>query len=674
MSYVLLLCLLPGIQDAMMAFDDDLEHLGLFITEQDVHRARAGRLALDFHATEAEKLLERARAVDVAALPSLDDSWWAENQDLPWSQTYPEINHYTGQVPREWTAALQNTMRAALLYPEEGLDAQARDILLGLSEYSFAYEHFDVGLNYTTWGRQVLEAYEVLQPGFTEAERAQIDAFFKRMLEAIQQNHEYWIEHEPGGALNNHYAWHCLAMIMYGLFYDEPELVEAGLHSPKGPLDSLQYGFRDNGLWLEASINYHFTATVPLVIMAELLENADYPFSLWDYETDDGHSLRQAYDAVYEAIFPDGTLPNIGDCYARRRHPGSSPDYEVLYRRFQDPVYAWLIHHSGGRHSQALFGGIPELPTGTAPRFESRNWPEQGYTMLRTATPETYFHGLGWTLFTTWSGAPVHDNRDKLSFMLFADNHHWLVDAEARAGVYHAFSSAIQRELNRHTVSHNTVMVDWQSQRHPGERLELLEYQILPNIQRVTTADRDSRLYPGVQQMRTFIVHDDYVLDVFQVAAEEARTLTWLLHVDGEHQDGATLDWAVQDPWKSGPQRWLMEPEDAPLAADAGYHEVFAHDGDMLTLDLRTTAGEGRLIRCAFPRTDEPDGPVYATRMLDLEDRKHAIFLALYRRGNHEPVQELSIAPDKLDRLMVTIDLGDGNDPKQHLVPELDVD
>jgi hypothetical protein len=39
-----------------------------------------------------------------------------------------------------------------------------------------------------------------------------MDAFFDRALAAIIRSDEYWIAHEPGGKINNHYAWHKLVL------------------------------------------------------------------------------------------------------------------------------------------------------------------------------------------------------------------------------------------------------------------------------------------------------------------------------------------------------------------------------------------------------------------------------------------------------------------------------
>ena len=54
-------------------------------------------------------------------------------------------------------------------------------------------------------------------------DRARLDGFFQRYTAALLKNDDYWIEHEPGGRLNNHYAWHKLGLSMIGVFYDRPE-------------------------------------------------------------------------------------------------------------------------------------------------------------------------------------------------------------------------------------------------------------------------------------------------------------------------------------------------------------------------------------------------------------------------------------------------------------------
>ena len=133
-------------------------HPFLFITKRDTAQARkriAQReyiLAYEFLTAEADK----ARGMTPK---SIDPSWWADVKDKPWSDTYPIIYQKTCLDPVRITlpgyyAALNHAISGG----EEDLVA-ARKILLHLADYSFEFEHYDVGMNYAVWGHYALNAY-----------------------------------------------------------------------------------------------------------------------------------------------------------------------------------------------------------------------------------------------------------------------------------------------------------------------------------------------------------------------------------------------------------------------------------------------------------------------------------------------------------------------------------
>ncbi len=642
------------------------KHPFLFLNAADVARAKASLRKNDALAKNAKAQRDRALNARLEDLPAFETEWWETDRDKPWAEIYPAINHHTGEVPRAWARVAQDCAEAGLLFPDPALREKGKAVLLGMSGYTFEFDHYDVGMNYTTWGYQAMLAYDVLHDDFSGEEQQRMDAFFRRMVTAIIKSDDYWVEHMPGGPMNNHYAWHKLGRMMYGLFYDKPNMVRDAIFGPKGVMDSLCYGFTDDGLWLEASLNYQFAQTSPMVIMARLLENAGAGYNLWALTTDDGRNLKQAYDALIPTLFPDGTLPNIGDCYGYRMPLGSRGDYETLLTRFGDPAYAWLLSRHGTRSSQALFHGPATLPAGEAPRLTSRHWPEHGYAMLREKEGADYWTGEGWTLFGTFAAGSVHQNQDKLSIMLFGDNHHWLVDAEGRAGVYHAFSSNMQRELNRETVCHNTLLVDGASQRTPRRRLDLVEYQILPGAKRLSMGDLDGRLYAGVRQLRTLIVRKNYVLDLFQVESKEEHTYRWLTHVDGEPETRSIDDWAAEALPEGPPWHWLRDA----VAADApqGYAETFIHGGRTFRLDLATDA-PARVTRCAFPRDDSDTPETYAMRMVRRQG-KTAWFAAIYQLGGKAP-RPATVRVEKADMGRYDVRVRIDGEETRHLVPML---
>lgn len=642
------------------------EHPFLFLTAEDVARARDNVARDPAFAALAAELRTSANA-DEHALPALERDWWEADRHKPWKDTYPQIFHHTMIAPSRWAQLAQDCARSHLLAPDETLAAKSKRLLLRLADYSFEFEHYDVGMNYTAWLSRCLDAYDILYSRFGVAERAHMDAFFERGLAAVNANDDYWVKHEPGGPMNNHYAWHKLCRCMIGLFYDRPQLVEEALHGPKGVIEMFQHGFRDDGLWLEGSIPYQFAATAAFLIMAEILENAGYPARLWTYATSDGRNLKQSYDALLALLFPDGVLPPIGDCYARRPHLGENGGYETLYARFREPRYAWLLAGAPQRSSAALFAGRATLDNAAPPLQYTRLWPEQGYAALRSQEGVDYWRGEGITLFATYSNAPVHTNADKLSIMLFGAGRHWLVDREAATSAGHPFSARVQNELNRETLCHNTVMVDGQSQRHPDRRLDLLEFHALPEVKRLHIADLDGRLYEGVRQSRACIVTASYALDLFQLQAEGAREYTWLLHVEGESVACSAASWRRAAFPATAPWSYMQTPETAGTADT--YGETFAANEARFRVDVAAD-GEFEVLRCGFPRDDGDDGQGGPMRLLRCR-RPAAWFAAIYRcNPAGDAPARICVTPGPLGTYSVAVRI-DGRD-HEHIIARLD--
>jgi len=620
-----------------------------------MERARDGVKRNSVFAQLARDLMARAITNRISDLPPLEREWWQTARTKPWRDTYPEIFHHTWSVPLKWADLARNCARASLLSSSPELTAKAKRTLLALADYTFEFEHFDVGMNYTIWVVAALDGYDILYPQFDAAEHARLAAFFRRYLAALRKNDDYWIEHEPGGKLNNHYAWHKLGLAMMGVFYDRPELVERALRGPKGVEHMLATGFRDNGLWLEGSIPYQFAETTPLLLLAQMLENARWPESLFDYRIPNGRSLKQSYDALIPLLFPDRTLPTIGDCYARRPHIGEYSDWEILFRQYREPTYAWLIADCGKRAMPALFSGLPELPSAQPPAQFSRLWPEMGYVALRSNEGRNYWPGKGWSMFATYSGQPVHDNADKLSIILFVNGHLWLPDCEAKTSAEHAFSSLTQRQLNRSTVCHNTLIVDNRSQRFPGSRLDLIEFTNTPSLKRATIADRHGRLYPGVQQCRTLIVAPDFVFDFFQVVSDQPHDFTWLTHVDGQPAAGSLTATGPNHLPAEAPWSYLRDLKAA--GSTNTFWESFARGRERLRLDVLTD-GSAEISHCGFPRDDSSSPITIPMRMV----RRHgtnAWFLAVYRMvGRKAEPMKLAVGRSQTGECEISVQAG----------------
>ena len=639
------------------------QHPFLFVTAAHVQRAKAGVARGGLFAALAQSLVQRARSGKPEELPPLERAWWEKERHKPWLDTYAPIWHHTGIVPVAWARLAQDCARACLLFAEPDLKTKAKRVLLDLAHYTFEFDHYDVGMNYTLWCKDALDAYDILYDSFGAAEHAEMKAFFERFLAAVVKNDEYWIANRIGGGeINNHYAWHKMGRAMIGLFYDRKELVEQAIYGPKGIDMMMRHGFRDDGLWLEAAIPYQFAETHALMIVAEMLGNADYPLDLWRYPSSDGRTLKQAYDALFALLLPNRILPPVGDCYGLRPHMGTQEDFETLYRRFHEPHYAWLLHDCPDRSrrplsvwswpEKLLFEGEPEIPPGKPPAMSTRLWPEHGYAALRTVEGEEYWSGRGWTVFATYADFNVHGNFDKLSIMLFADGHLWVPRFEAFTLAEQKHAANIQRELNRTTLCQNTVLVGTADQAAVPQKLDLVEFHSLPDVKRLSIGDLAGRLYPGIRQLRTIIARNEYVLDFFQLESPLAQRYTWLLHVDGIPKASSVTRWVDKPLPAAGPWKYLRDGKEA--SSLSSYWEVFEHEDRRFRVDL-VSDGPVEIVRCGFP-ADDTSRPATLPMLLISASRPKAWFAAVYRTAaGPADTADIALQDDVLQSYLATL-------------------
>lgn len=126
----------------------------LFLTAADVARAREGVRTNPEFARLARELARQAEREQLENLPALDNSWWHALTNKPWRDCYPENHHYTLAVPQRWASLARDCARASLVNETPALADKGRQVLLQLSDYSFAWEHFDTGMFYTIWAAQ----------------------------------------------------------------------------------------------------------------------------------------------------------------------------------------------------------------------------------------------------------------------------------------------------------------------------------------------------------------------------------------------------------------------------------------------------------------------------------------------------------------------------------------
>lgn len=634
---------LPASTDGEAWRPVDRPHPWLFLSGSEIDRARekidaGGRARETF-----DRMIRQAEKDLNVELPEFETTWWAEARTKPWRDTYPEIARHTTFVPSPAMRAAQRLAQVSRLADDgERFARRAGEILLHYTAYSFEFEHYDVGMNYAIWGVPALDVYDLLYDRFNAEEHRRIDAFFRRFHEAVMKNDRYWVENEPGGRFNNHYAFHKQAIAAIGLFYGRDDLVDYAIESPEGVRDLMENGIRDDGLWLEGSFHYHFTPLYGLVPLAEMFRHAGGPIDLYRMEFAGGHSLKQLFVAPFEVAFPDGMTPNIGDGYGRDLHLQNVYLYEYAHAAYADPRFAWLLSRESPtmsdeqrlyRDRTALLWGRP-LGERQAPDVRSRVFPEHGYVMLRSVEGADYWRGEGCAVLLTFDRAGIHSHLDKLGLILWGRGRLFAQDVEGRPTEGHAFSSPIQRELNRRTICSNTVVVDGRDQKSVGELLDLRHFGVSDRSCSATIADLSGRLYPGVRLQRTVIVRPDLVLDVFRLESKDEHQYDWTFHpLDEAGRTRAALPFEPLPPGESPSPKWIKGGRHA--RSDSTWSAEWSARG--IRFRLTMIGAPGTEIRVwNFPRDDRFTSPPIPM----LQVRRHgrtADFVAVYESGKTLP-------------------------------------
>jgi len=572
----------------------------LLCTSAGLEAARR-RLADEFPPAVAALATLRDLAAQAAEieLPAFDHSWCISVPSEAWGDIYPRVAEETTYAPGRLA---QPCLAAAVLYALEGdqgaLGGAGRILRHFWQSYDFRIQHWDVGMNYAGFGVPLLQAYDLIWNALTDDARALGERWFRAWHEAIAKNDRLWVSRLPWQAYNNHYAWHKWAMGMYGLHTGDADLIQAAIEGPMGARELLEGGLVDGGLWHESATHYNFVAGHGLVPLAWSLRQAGWPENLFTRRYADGKGLIAFYTAALEMLFPDGTIPSVGDCYGRVTQLPAL-HYEYLYAALGDPRFAWALSQSQRAYqgAAAAIGLLVALPLGETqpPQLGPRDWPEHGYTLLATARGSSYL-GETAAALVTYGYSGIHGHHDKLSYELHADGVRWIVDAEA-SSPGHSFSAAIQRDLNRSTLAHNTVRVDRRDQNTLPTNLEIEHVDGSPNDVRLSDG---GRLYHGVSQERRLILGKREMMDVFRLESDTPHLFDYQLHLAPGSDIHTDVALAPRPPLGAKPEEaWLRDPFAARLPDGRVHLTVYLGEK---ALRIAAQAPEGsELLLCSFP-------------------------------------------------------------------------
>ncbi|MDE2889555.1 MAG: heparinase II/III-family protein [Gemmatimonadota bacterium] len=300
--------------------------------------------------------------------------------------------------------------------------------------------------------------------------------------------------------------------------------------------------FLDDGYWWECSPShsvYMIRGMCRYALGRHLIGDA-----VWS-KAYNGKSLEDVLEALCKTMTPFGEVPSINDSNGNDGH--LLTDYPEL----RVPLY--LIGRGDLLRMAGDSGIAPSMPgvvLGPVPQkdptYTSVVLPDAGLAVMR----DGWSKDDAYLIFDFGPHGGGHGHPDKLSFVMFANGHHWIPDA-SNSPHYSIFPE--QYTWHKQTISHNTVLANNTSQNECTG--QLIFWHTDDDVDMVCAYHNEG--YEGLVHRRT-IVHPrrGYFLIHDELRAEaDGFDLDWLLHVYGEVESQAAGSVCFRS--DSGSQRLL---------------------------------------------------------------------------------------------------------------------
>jgi heparinase II/III-like protein/alginate lyase len=312
---------------------------------------------------------------------------------------------------------------------------------------------------------------------------------------------------------SNWQTWHNAAMIWGGALVRDPAWIQKAIADPANGFSyQMDISVSKEGMWYENSWGYHFYTLDALVNMAETGRRLGV--DLWSDER-----LKRMFTLPIQYTMADGMLPRFGDdvnsSVRRVAHL-----LEPAYHAYKAPQILPLLAEMPSFNSILL--GRPIHAREEPAVLQSTVLEDAGHAILRS-------HGqAGLTAAMTFGPyGGFHGHYDKLSFVFYGFGTELGVDpGRARSQAYRL---PIHGNWYKATISHNTVLVDRQSQRPAAGKLHLFERRSDCTVVAATCDEA----YRGVDHTRYCVLTGTYLLIVDRLGSDTEHRVDWLYHNRG---------------------------------------------------------------------------------------------------------------------------------------------
>jgi len=393
------------------------------------------------------------------------------------------------------------------------------------------------------------------------------ESMLKRLTEIAIQYRRY--EDTKINRLGNTQFWAISFMGLVGMLSGNNEAIEHAISGKYGFKTILETKLMDIKFWPEP-LGYTYDYVLCSLLMLAEASRVNGFDDLYRYESPKGTSLKGIVDGLFELCFPNGLLVPGGDgTYAAEisadnkiiKYSGAylhnSPfsritnKFEILYRAYKDPKYAWVIQQEKERlcYDTTVWGdntltyGIPIIKS-EAPTFKDSICPEIGHALISTDNSKNYWNGNNVTLHVrNGCSLQFHGHNDQFNIGLFVYGR--LIYPEWWRRWEYLAPRASQNNRNKtpishYAIGHNTVAVDKKNPDYPRHQLVTTKEEIndvsftgLKESGHLKYFSLEGSVYKGVTQKRTLGITPDYLLDIFECKSDDIHTYDYILHDEG---------------------------------------------------------------------------------------------------------------------------------------------
>lgn len=326
---------------------------------------------------------------------------------------------------------------------------------------------------------------------------------------------EVIVPHKMG--IHNIQCWKNSAVGLVGFLLGDKKLIQDVIDDPeRGFRQQISKGVLPDGIWWEGAWGYHFYTLLSLWSLTEAALNCG--IDLYD------PSFKSMYDGPLRFAMPNLLLPAFNDS-GTASVKGSAPNYELAFRRFQDPEYSTVLETSNRNNDKAFLFGAMDIPPAPSKKRQSVNYPQSGYAILQRGLAEA----ATWLCFKYGPHGGGHGHPDKLSFVLYARGE--ILGVDPGTALY---GLPIQNGWYKTSLAHNTLIVDGKNQT-PAEGTCL----VFGSEADVDYAQADAgAIYDGVKFHRTVALFgEDLLVFIDQIESETEHVYDVAYHQSGVWTD-----------------------------------------------------------------------------------------------------------------------------------------